>query len=156
MSFHDEDERREVTHEEARAVLEAQHEIAWKVDTKAIRTVRITILLVGVVFSAWKFRPQAFDQTLTFLSAIALVCSLATGLFTYSESDLFLGPSREYIAQLAAGDFEDQSWQSDLLHTFGEWTSENGEEVRFYGQLLFVTQVLLFLGIVLLGSAILL
>lgn len=156
MALHDEDERREVTYEEARAVLEAQLEIASKVDTKAVRTVRITVVLVGVVFSAWQVRPELFDATYTFLSALALVCSLATGLFTYSESDLFVGPNREYVAQLADGDFEDRSWNRDLLYTFGEWIAQNSEEIRFYGKLLFATQALLFVGIVLLGLAVLL
>lgn len=149
-------ERHEVTYQEARAVLEAQQAIASKVDTKAVRTVRITVLLVGAVLSAWTVRPGLFDATLAVLSALALVCSLATGLFTYSESDFFLGPNGAYVAQLADGDFEDQSWERDLLHTFGAWIAGNSEEVRFYSRLLFATQVLLLLGIVLLGLAVLL
>lgn len=156
MALHDEDERREVTYEEARAVLEAQQDTISDVDAKAVRTVRITVVLIGVALSAWQVEPSLFDRLFGILSALSLVGALAGGLFTYSEADLFLGPNREYLARLADDDFENRSWRRDLLHAFGEWIAENSEEIQFYGRVLFVTKSLLLTGIVLLGLAVLL
>lgn len=153
----DEDfERHEVTYQEARAVLEAQRETISDVDTKAVRTVRITVVLVGVVLSAWKLEFGLFDPVFGTLSATAFVGSIASGLFTYSEADLYLGPSKKYVEQLADGDFEKRPWREDLLYTLGTWIAENKEEIRFYGRMLFVTKSLLLLGIVSLCVAVLL
>ena len=156
MALHDEDERREVTYEEARAVLEAQRETLSDMDTKAVRTVRLTVVLLGVLLSAWRVKSGLFEPVFATTGGVALVGSLAAGTFTYSESDLYFGPSKEYLEQLTDGDFEERSWDHDLLYTFGVWIAENREEVQFYGRLLFTTQVLLLLGIGLLGLAVLL
>jgi len=152
----DERERREVTYQEARSVLEAQQETISDVDTKAIRTVRITVVLIGVLLSAWKIDSGLFEFKVAVLGGLALVGSLIAGTFTYSESDLYLGPSKEYIEQLTDGDFDDDSWREDLLYSFGVWIAENGEEIRFNSRLLLATQVLLVVGVVCTGLAVLL
>ena len=156
MALHDEGERREVTYEEARAVLEAQRETIVDVDEKAIWTVRITVLLIGVLISVWRIEPELFDPLFATLAAIVLVGSLAAGTFTYSESDLYLGPSKEYIHQLADGDFDGDDWERDLLYSFGEWISGNDQEIQISSQFLFVAQTALLCGIGLHGLSVLL
>ena len=156
MALHDADERREVTYQEARAVLEAQRETLADMDTKAVRTVRITVVFVGIVLSVGKLEPTLFDPFFATVSAIAFFASLATGLSAYSQADLFLGPNREYIEQLTDGDFETRPWKEDLLYTFGAWVEENQAEIGFYGRLLSVAKSLLLVGISLLGTAVVL
>jgi hypothetical protein len=156
MPLHDADERREVTYREARAVLEAQRETLADMDTKAVRTVRITVVLAGVVFSVGRLELGLFDPLFATFSAIAFLGSLATGLYTYSQADLFLGPNKAYIEQLTDGDFENSSWREDLLYTFGAWIEENRAEIGFYGRLLSLSQSLLVVGVVSLGVAVVL
>lgn len=156
MALHDEDERRTVTYEEARAVLEAQRETLSDVDTKAVRTVRITVLLLGVLLSAWRIESQLFEPMFAAAGSIALVGSLAAGTFTYSESDLYLGPNREYVEQLADGDFDGRDWNQDLLYSFGDWIASNNRKIQTFSTFLVITQVLLLCGISLIGLSLLL
>jgi hypothetical protein len=156
MALHDEDERREVTYEEARAVLEAQRETLSDMDTKAVRTVRITVVLIGALLSAWRIESGFFDPTFVTAGGLALVGSLAAGTFTYSESDLYLGANKEYVVRLADGDFDDEDWRENLLYNFSGWIDENGAEIRFNSYLLSATQILFVVGVVCVGLAIVL
>ncbi|WP_132058943.1 hypothetical protein [Halorussus amylolyticus] len=126
------------------------------VDTKAVQTVRITVVLAGILVSAWKIDSGLFDPVLAVLGGLALVGSLTAGTFTYSESDLYLGPNKEYIEQLTDGDFDERQWKQDLLYCFGVWVSENTKQVRLNGHLLLTTQILLVVGIVFTGLSVLL
>ena len=154
MALHDQDERREVTYEAASAVLDAQRETLSEVDAKAVRTVRTTVVLLGVLLSAWQIESELFDPAFASAGSIALLGSLVAGTFTYNESDLYLGPSKEYVEQLADGDFGEDDWDQDLLYSFGTWIAENGAEIRFNSHLLSVTQVLFVAGVVSTGLAI--
>jgi hypothetical protein len=154
MALHDEDERCEMTYEEARAVLEAQRETLSDMDTKAVRTVRITVVLIGALLSAWRIETELFEPLLAGAGGLALVGSLVVGAFTYSESDLYLGPNKEYIRRLADGDFDEGNWQVNLLHNLGGWIAENGAEIRLNSHLLSVTQILFVGGTVCIALAI--
>ena len=156
MALHDEDERRKVTYDEARAVLEAQRETLSDMDTKAVRTVRITVVLIGALLSVWQIESELFEPVFAGMGGVALVGSLVAGTFTYSESDLYLGPNKKYVEQLADGDFGEKDWERDLLYSFGEWIDSNDREIRVFSTLLVLTQVLLLCGIVLIGLSVVL
>ena len=156
MALHDEDKRREVTYQEARAVLEAQRETLSDMDTKAVRTVRITVVLIGALLSAWRIEAGLFNPMFATAGGLALVGSLAIGTFTYSESDLYLGPKKEYVVRLADGDLDGEDWREDLLYNLGGWIAENGAEIRFNSYLLSVTQILFVVGVVCVGLSIVL
>lgn len=156
MALHDEDERRKVTYQEARAVLEAQRETLSDMDTKAVQTVRITVVLIGALLSAWRIEAELFDPLFATVGGLALVGSLAAGTFTYSESDLYLGPRKEYVVRLANGDLDGEDWRENLLYNLGGWIAENGTEIRLNSYLLSVTQILFVVGVVCVGLAIVL
>lgn len=149
-------DRHEVTYREARAVLEAQRETLSAVDTKAVRTVRITVVLIGALVSAWRIDSQLFDSVAVAIAGLALVVSVATGLFTYNESDLYLGPNEKYIKQLADGDFDETGWRNDLLYSFGNWIEDNEREIHVCSRLLFASQTSLLCGIAFVGLSVLL
>jgi hypothetical protein len=134
-------------------VLEVQRETLSDMDTKAVRTVRITVVLIGALLSAWRIEAELLDPLFAGAGGLALVGSLVVGTFTYSESDLYLGPNKEYVEQLADGDFDGGDWEQDLLHSLGVWIAENGAEIRFNSHLLSVTQMLF---VICIGSAIVL
>ncbi|WP_435180805.1 hypothetical protein [Halorussus sp. AFM4] len=117
---------------------------------------RIAVLLIGVLLSAWRIETGLFDSALALSAGAALVGSLVAGTFTYSESDIYLGPSKEYIEQLADDEFEEVDWEEVLLYSLGVWIAENGEEIRLNGHLLLATQVLLVVGVVCTGLAVVL
>lgn len=145
-----ENQRIAVTYSEARAVLEAQNDTMGDIDTKAMRTVRFTVLLVGILMTAVRFAgPGVFETGLLYLSVGCLVLSAIVGIVTYNESYLFVGPQGSYLAVLAHGTSSDIRWDRDLLETFGGMISENADELEWNSWLLTVTQGGLILGIIL-------
>jgi hypothetical protein len=156
MALHDADERREVTYQEARAVLEAQRETLADMDTKAVRTVRITVILMGVLLSAWRVEAGLLNPLFAIVGGLALVGSLATGTFTYSESELYLRPNETYVERLADNEYDGDDWEQELLRNFGRWIDENATEIRFNGRLLSVTQTLFVVGVVAVSASVVL
>lgn len=143
------DDRLETTHREARVVLEAQNNAISDIDDKAMRTVRITIVLVGIVVAAARIGGTGiFNRYLFAAGNGILLVSLITGVLTYSESNLYIGPNKDYIVQLVNDDFQETRWDRDILETYADWIEENFEDVRWNGFLLFVTQILMLAGIV--------
>ncbi|WP_135823515.1 hypothetical protein [Halorussus ruber] len=139
-------ERRELTYQEARAVLESQQTILADIDEKAMRTVRTTVLLIGAIASAVKVAKIEFHGGLAVAGSVFLFGSLAFGLTTYDEADPYLGPNRAYLEQLAANEFQG-TWKEDLIEVYGYWIQENGNDIEFNSVLLRATQILLFVGL---------
>ncbi len=148
------DPRLETTYHEARAVLEAQNETVADVDDKAMWTVRVTVILVGLIVSAVEFTGGSVDHLWLTIGSGMYFGSLVAGVLTYSESELYSGPKRTYVDQLRRDRFEDRAWQQDLLATYGEWIEANRREVRRAGRLLLLTQVLLIAGVVCTAAAV--
>lgn len=117
--------RLETTYREARAVLEAQNETVADIDDKAMRTVRITAIVIGLLVSAIELAPDAFDRFWIALGGSSLLLSLVVGVLTYGETDLYLGPTQAYIEQLRRGDFETDRWGSEQLDRYSDWLATN-------------------------------
>lgn len=133
---------------EARAVIESQRDVISDIDDKAIRTVRLNALVVGIVVgTAQLVGASMFHLSILTGGTVCLFLSLGAGLITYSESDLYLGPNRAYIDRISANEFDDGDWEADLLARMGDWIDTNHRDIEWNGRLLFLTQMLLFLGI---------
>lgn len=140
--------REALTYQEARTVLDAQRETLADIDDKALRTVRLTAVLLGLVVAAARLGgPELFDPRLSAIGVTLLFGSIVTGIATYSESDIFLGPNRQYIEQLTADSFVGTEWHTDYLMTAAFWIGANADDIRWNGQLLTLTQGLLVLGL---------
>lgn len=140
--------REALTYREARNVLDAQRETITDIDDKALRTVRLTAVLLGLFVAAGRLGgPTLFDPRLAAVGVILLFGSIVTGIATYSESDLFLGPNRRYVEQLATDSFVGTEWHTDFLMTAAVWIGANADDIRWNGQLLTLTQGLLVLGL---------
>lgn len=147
--------RLQVGYSEARTVIDSQRDVLSDVDEKAIRTVRLNALIMGVVVGAAQLAGATiFHFPILTGGTICLFLSLGAGLITYSESDLYLGANRAYIERLIANEFETDRWETDLLIRMGDWMEANQRVIQWNGRLLFVTQTLLFLGITGIGLAV--
>lgn len=141
--------RREIAYEEARAVIEAQNQTMTDIDEKAMRTVRLTAVLAGVLITAYQYSPAAFSR-LGIAGALAfLLGSAVSGMATYDESNLYLGPKGSYIESLAHGDVngDGEDWDEDLLEVFAGMISENHDDIVWNGKLLKICLVSLGLAI---------
>jgi len=112
MPGRSERERRlEVAYRESRNVIDAQRETMADIDSEAVSTVRIT----GIVVAAARIGgPSLFHPLLLPLGVGLLLVGLVAGVFTYTESNLFLGPNQAYLQGLAEGDVA-TPWEEDLV-----------------------------------------
>lgn len=147
--------RLETTHREARSVVEAQRTVIADIDAKAMYTVRVIVVLVGVVVAASRIGgPAMFHFWLLTGGLAALLLSLGLGVATYTESNLFLGPNRAYIRQLVDDDVDAGTWEEDVCLRMADWIGENDDDLRLNARLLFLTQISLLGGVSLLVGAV--
>lgn len=142
------DERRENAYIEARAVIEAQNSTMTDIDDKAMRTVRLNALLIGLLVTGLRFASDMFHTTAVEASFLLLIVSTVCGVITYSESNLFLGPSGAYIETLSREEFPDPPWEEHLLETMAGMVAENYDDIRRNSRWLTATQASLVLGII--------
>lgn len=137
-------DRRETAYSVARAVVEAQNETLGDIDEKAVKTVRLNAVLVGLLIGAVEYAPGIFQNPALYAAFGALVGSTLVGIATYDESDLYLGPRGGYIEDLVI-DETDKEWDTDLLLVYSGIICENYEDVKRNGRYLRIS--LLFLGV---------
>lgn len=145
------DKRREIAYTEARAVIDAQNATMADIDDKAMRTVRLNAVILGLLVTAFEFAADMFNTVALSMAFVLLIISTVCGVITYNESNLYVGPRGEYIEDLARDDFSNPPWEEDLLVTMAGMIAENYDDIRRNSNWLTATQVALVLGI---GTAI--
>lgn len=145
------DKRREIAYTESRAVIEAQNSTMGDIDDKAMRTVRLNAVLLGLLVTGVQFAPELFMTVVLQVAFVFLITSTVFGIITYNESDLYVGPDGEYLESLGAAAIDEQPWHEDLITTLGGMAAENHNEIRRNEKWLTATQVTLVVGI---GSAV--
>src|SRR5699024_1534123 len=83
--------RRQIAYQETRAALNAQQTALTQIDNKAVENVRITTILLGVFVSAARLSGFSFEPITGIIGGVALAVSLGSGIFTYNETDPYLG-----------------------------------------------------------------
>lgn len=140
--------RLEMLHAEAKRMLEAQNATMSDIDDKAIKSVRFTAVLIGLLLTAARIAgTTVFDETLLHVSLGSLVASAVVGIVTYGESSLYLGPGGEYLERAADRSNADGGWDRDLLEGYAGMIYENEETIAWNSWLLTVTQATLVTGI---------
>jgi hypothetical protein len=142
------DKRREIAYTEARSVIDAQNATMTDIDDKAMRTVRLNAVLLGLLVTGVQFAPDLFRDPLLQAAFALLIFSTVFGVITYNESNLYVGPRGEYIEALADEEFSDPPWEDDLLETMAGMIAENYDDIRRNAHWLTATQVALVLGII--------
>lgn len=147
--------RERVAYEEGRRVLEAQKSDINDLDDKALRTVRITALLLGVgAAGARALSPRAIHSGVGLLSLGSFSLSLVFGVRVYSQSTEVIGPSADYLGRLRR-DSVSADWEQDLLVQFHGWIDENQTIVERNAYLLNVCQLFFVVGVVSGGASLL-
>jgi hypothetical protein len=140
-----------VSHEEARAVLGYQIELLSDIDDKALRSVRIVTVLLGLLISAVSIAstPTQFVNFFTILGTGLLFCSLIVGVLTYTVAAPNFGPGPDYFWTEIDQTNSERRTRRQLLHKYGDWISSNQQLLRVNSSYLFVTQLLLIGGLLL-------
>jgi hypothetical protein len=119
----------ETVRSESRHVLTEQISLLNDIDDKAMRSVRTSVLFIGLIISAiqisgglppisdlglWSFRFGATGVCL-------LLISMAVGVYTYSVSDPPFGVSSEHRNEIVAGGYSRREWLLFQLNEYDEW-----------------------------------
>lgn len=141
--------RKQTIYDESCRVLDAQREMLSDIDEKAMRTVRLTAVLIGVfVAGARVTGTGVFDPFWATTGIGLLFCSVVLGAATYNESDEFaLGPSKTYVEQLTADRIVGRSWDDDYLMSIAYWIGENYDVLWWNSWLLTGTRICFVLGL---------
>jgi hypothetical protein len=142
---------REVVYEQGKRVLDAQKEDINQLDDKALRTVRITALIIGVGATGLRViepetGPYSINETTAVLGLSFLFLSLCLGILTYTESSEIIGPTAEYLDSMRDGR-RGTEWEIDFLIQLPGWVSRNQERVERNALLFSFCQLTLILGV---------
>lgn len=147
--------RERITYEEGRHVLEAQKTDIDDIDDKALRTVRVTALLLGAGATGVRVIGAAnVNHHVAVLSISSFLLSLMFGVIVYNESSEVIGPKSSYLGRLRRNDMN-APWEQDLLIQFEGWIDSNQTIVEFNGYLLVACQLFFILGVAFGTSALL-
>jgi hypothetical protein len=119
--------------------------------TKALRMVRITVLVFGLVLSASTLPETArYVNRFTVAGIGSLALSILLGLVTYSISNAELGVGPNYLLDAQTMSYEEAEWLDVLLGGYREWIADMERLNRSNTLALTVTQTVLGIGVVLL------
>lgn len=145
------DEAAEAVHSEARDVLNHQIELLDEIDDRAVRTVRITVLLVAGALSAVSFGDLvslSLDDLYVSSSVWYLISSIALGMKTYNVSIPVLGPSPNDLRRLTSDLGEGQTPHEKLVNKgYCNWITSMEDVNRRNARYLDLTQLALLLGV---------
>lgn len=139
----------ERTLDRAESVLQGQLEVLADTDDKAVRTVRVEVILLGAVVSAAQIASKALPMNMWMrISGVLFVGSIITGIFTYSTSIPDFGPGPSYVRERIQGSARQIPVYLQLLQGYNESIAHNRRVVNESAQYLFLTQALLIGGII--------
>lgn len=141
--------RKKTIYTESCRVLDAQREMLSDIDEKAMRTVRLTAVLIGIFVAAARVTGTGvFDPTWATTGIGLLFGSIVLGTATYNESDgITLGPSRTYVERLTRDRIVGRDWDDDYLMTTAAWIDENYDVLKRNSHLLTGAQICFILGL---------
>lgn len=139
--------RERTIYEESKDVMEAQKRDIDDLDDKALRTVRITAILLAVGATGIEvIGIDVINEDVALFSLASFLISLVFGVLTYNESDEVIGPTADYIKKMRNESMK-KAWDDDFLYQLQEWVDDNQTTVEFNGYLLVVCQMFFILGV---------
>lgn len=146
-----------ITRKEAREVLDTQLATITDIDEKAMRTVRIALLLVGIALSASAFPNAVMLVNWVTISAVfSLVLSILCGIVTYGASNPAVGVSRRYLTEAREVPYTEAEWLTLVIAGYDEWIADAEQLTTSNVRTLTASQLFLGCGLVLLTTGVLL
>jgi len=144
-------------HEDSKAVLGHQIEYLNDIDDKAMRTVRIVTILLGVIFSATQLPfAESYINNWLLLGGGSLILSIVFGIITYTVSDPHFGVGPEYLDDIVEMPYGEQYWRVDLITSYADWMTDNEKLNSTNATYLFYCQLFSVIGLLLLAVGVVL
>lgn len=149
---------------DGRAVLDHQLETASEIDDKAAHTLRILLLIFGLIATgvsvavrgAIESTPEtqvrvtiAFLNVITVIGVVGLLSSMAFAIWAYSNTEMISGMKGERTWTLLRDRPTEQQLLLSWLEKYRYWTLLNEFSIARDATILFVCHLLLYVGIVL-------
>lgn len=145
----------ELTCSEAREVIDHQIDTMNDLDDKAMWTLRLIVLVFGLVMTGVSVAVRAdvsdlgrFVNPLTQAGFFCLTVSAGLSVIVYSSGTLTVGPGPADINQLLQRGYERPNWRRRLLEGYQKWMRTNQTNIRRDATLLAVCQAFLVVGMV--------
>lgn len=142
------DPAREVLLEEARTTLGEQLGQIGKIDDAAVRTVRISLLLLGVLAGGATLLPFPDLGTPGTFGTVGLIFTLVGAITTYGTSRVFIGSGPDELAVDYTTKPVVENTYVAILTEYDDGISDNRSTLRTNGFILAVSRALLVLSIV--------
>lgn len=120
-----------VTREESRFVLDHQIALQREIDEKALRTVRLSLVLIALIVSVAQLREPRQLASLeigTLLSVgvgvLGLSMAVFIGLGVYVETKIPFGVGPGHRREVTTQAYSDSEWLDVLLEEYDRWTAE--------------------------------
>lgn len=147
---------------EAREVVDNQIDTLSDLDDKAMWTLRMIVLVFGLLLTALSLAVRAdvdrlgrFVNLFTTTGVVALLGGLLASVVAYSHTQFKAGPSSRDIRALLYRNVDGGRYRESLLLGYRDWIRHNRDSIERDSTLLFVCQVLLIVGIAFLAVGIL-
>lgn len=151
----------ELKYEEAKRVHEYQLESIRDIDDKAAHTLRILVVLLGLLVTAVSIAARAlvnepgmgigdlagFLNVFTMGGLLALFCSLFAAIWTYNETSPIPGFGPRQLWARRAATLSKRELLQDLNDNFPRWIMHNEVKARKDATWLFVSHVLMFVAL---------
>ena len=132
-------------------MLNSQQQRQANLDDKALRTARLTTIIVSALITVMEAFDVSVVQPLGYIGIVLLVVSFGAGLAVYSVSAPILGPNAEGLEELVA---TDEGWEEMFLSQLETAISVNTDRLDQSSSLLLVSDVALFVGVIVTLAAI--
>lgn len=129
----DDESPADIALEQAERVVDAQQAALSDINTKAIKLLRLDVVLIGAVVSVVSIvartdvATEAISSGYTITGGLLLLGSTVTAALTYTTSQNKAGPSGTDIARMVSGDFDSQQVRIGLARSYATWIQENYE-----------------------------
>lgn len=129
LEYDVEKEALQVVRRESREVLSERIHLLKDLDDKAMRTVRTSVLFIGLVISAIQVSDGSFSEVETTSTSFQLgvggvsflLLSIILGVWTYSASEPDFGISDDHRTDVVDGEFTEKEWLLFQLGEYNEW-----------------------------------
>lgn len=137
-------------------VLEEQLSVLNDTDDKAVRTVRVEVILLAAIASAAQIGNGSLPLNIWMkIGGVLIIASIVAGIFTYSSSQPDFGPGPRYVQQWIADAAEKEKIHLELMNGYSKAINHNRGVIEDSSVYLYATQILLVLGIVFGGIGVL-
>lgn len=143
------------THDEAREVINLQIETINNIDNKAAYTLRLNIIIVGVLLTIASLLTgneptpglERFPNSAVLVGNLFSAFSFVASLWTYTSTKKETGPGPTDLTRLRKHEYNEKRWLKVLLKAYASWMKKNEDVNRRDSMALFLAHIFLFMAI---------